>query len=322
MGKETIRDDLVRQRLNLIRAVKKYGISLGCERFGKHRSYYYYWNDRYKRWDWHGLRDRSRRPHRMPKISKEKNVKAVIKMRRKTNYGKERIHEYLKDKGIIIPVSTIGNILRRSGLLVKRRRWKTAKKHIRRYDLLYPGQRIQMDLKYVPYMVKGRYWYQYSVLDEHTRMRYLEWHESRWVKTVVEVLKRAQRYFGFKIEAVQTDNGTEFTYDYTSELTARDKVPIIHPLDRYCKEAGILHVLIPPGEKELNGKVERSHRTDDEEFYRRYKRAKTIQQLRSYGRLWLYEYNFERKHWGVNKMTPAAFCKLRLKNLKGVSKMS
>lgn len=258
----------------------------------------------------------------MPKISKEKNVKAVIKMRRKTNYGKERIHEYLKDKGIIIPVSTIGNILRRSGLLVKRRRWKTAKKHIRRYDLLYPGQRIQMDLKYVPYMVKGRYWYQYSVLDEHTRMRYLEWHESRWVKTVVEVLKRAQRYFGFKIEAVQTDNGTEFTYDYTSELTARDKVPIIHPLDRYCKEAGILHVLIPPGEKELNGKVERSHRTDDEEFYRRYKRAKTIQQLRSYGRLWLYEYNFERKHWGVNKMTPAAFCKLRLKNLKGVSKMS
>lgn len=328
MGREYIKSDVIRQRLSLIRLADKNGVSFACDKLGKQRSYYYYWYDRFKKYGWKGLIDKSRRPKRMPRLSNERTVKAVLRMRTRTHYGKERLHEYLKDKGIIVPVSTIGNILRRSGLLVKKRRWKTEKKHVRRYNLLYPGQRVQMDLKYVPYMVKGRYWYQYSVLDEHTRMRYLEWHESKWVKTVVEVLKRAQRFFKFKIDCVQTDNGTEFTYDYTSELTARNKQPVTHPLDVYCKEAGIVHRLIPPGQKELNGKVERSHRTDDEEFYRWHNKVQTIEQLRRQGRQWLFDYNFNRKHWGINKLTPAEFCKLRLKKFpnrlhtsKGVSNM-
>lgn len=312
MDKEYIRCQKVRQRLNLIRSAKKYGVSIACERLGRHRSYYYYWFSRYKKYGIKGLEDRSRRPKRMPRKTNRKLEGKVICMRRRTGYGKERLHEYLKDKGVIIPSSTIGSILKRRGLLIKKRKWKTAKKHIKRYDLLYPGQRVQMDIKYVPYKVKGKQWYQYTIIDEHTRMRYLEWHDSIWVLTVVEVLKRAREFFGFKIDCVQTDNGIEFTFDYTAQLIAQNKDPVIHPLDKYCDEVGIIHKLIPPGQKEINGKVERSHRIDDEEFYRRHKKFKKLRDLRQYGKQWMHEYNFQRKHWGITKKTPGNFCLERL----------
>lgn len=308
-----IRSERVRQRLNLIRAAKKWGVVKACERLGRGRSYYYYWMKRYRRYGIEGLKDRSRRPRRMPRLSGPIQVAAVVAMRRKTRYGKERLHEYLKDTGFDIPVSTIGKILKREGLLFKKRSWKTAKKHIKRYNLLYPGQRVQLDIKYVPYRVKGRQWYQYTVIDENTRMRYLEWHDSIWAKLSAEVLHRSKSYFKFKISSVQTDNGIEFTFNYTSQLTAQHKEPVEHLLDKYCRQNHIEHRLIPPGEKELNGKVERSHRIDDEEFYRRHRHFKSLQQLRIYGKRWLYEYNFKRKHWGVNKMTPAQFCSERLK---------
>ena len=170
-----------------------------------------------------------------------------------------------------------------------------------------------MDIKYVPYRIKGRQFYQYTIIDENTRMRYLEWHDSIWVKTVVDVLKRSKTYFRFRIDSVQTDNGIEFTFNYTAKLTAENKEPVEHPLDVYCKTARIRHKLIPPGEKEINGKVERSHRTDDEEFYRRHAKFKSLNELRSHGLSWMNDYNFKRKHWGIGKITPAQFRAERLK---------
>jgi transposase InsO family protein len=236
-------------------------------------------------------------------------------MRKRTNYGKERIHDELKDRGIVIPVSTIGKILDRKDLLVRQRTFKTQKKHTRVYNLLWPGQRVQMDIKYVPSEIPpiGRRYYQYTVKDECTRMRYLGWHDSIWTLNVVQTLKEAQAFFGFKIDTVQTDNGIEFTFDYTAQLTAREKIPKEHPLDIYCREKGMKHKLIPPGEKELQGKVERSHRTDDEEFYRRIKKRIGLPELRRKGKRWLNYYNFKRRHSSIGKKTPAQFAVERLK---------
>jgi transposase InsO family protein len=236
-------------------------------------------------------------------------------MRKRTNYGKERLHDCLKDRGVAIPVSTIGKILDRAGLLVKKRKFKTQKKHTRMYNLLWPGQRVQMDIKYVPSEITplGRRYYQYTVTDECTRMRYLGWHDSIWTDKVVDTLQEAQNYFGFKIDCVQTDNGIEFTFDYTAQLTAKNKEAKEHPLDEYCRETNILHKLIPPGEKELQGKVERSHRTDDEEFYRTIQKRIPLTQLREKGKQWMKFYNFKRRHSGIGKKTPADFKTERLK---------
>jgi len=251
----------------------------------------------------------------MPRISSPDLERMVVRMRKRTNYGKERLHDELKDRGILVPVSTIGKILDRKGLLLKQRSYKTEKKHTRVYNLLWPGQRVQMDIKYVPSEIVpiGRRYYQYTVTDECTRMRYLTWHDSIWTQKVVQTLREAQAFFGFRIDAVQTDNGIEFTFDYTAQLTAREKVPKEHPLDTYCREVQIRHKLIPPGEKELQGKVERSHRTDGEEFYRTIKKRIDLLELRRRGKRWLHFYNFKRRHSGIGKKTPGAFTLDRLK---------
>jgi transposase InsO family protein len=60
----------------------------------------------------------------------------------------------------------------------------------------------------------------------------------------------------------------EFTYKFVSDPKCVDKLPKQHALDILCQKHNIRHKLIPAGRCELNGKVERSHRIDEEEFYR------------------------------------------------------
>ena len=306
--------DGIRQRLTLMKLAKKMGVTRACERMGKSRSYYYHWALRYKEKGWKGLILRSTKPKNMPGLTSVEKTKAVIRMRKRTHYGKERLHDLLKDKGIVVAASTIGKILDRANLLVKQRTYKTQKKHTRMYNLLWPGQRVQMDIKYVPSEVSpiGRNYYQYTVTDECTRMRYLAWHDSIWTQRVVETLKEAQTFFGFRLDCVQTDNGIEFTFDYTAQLTAKHKEAKVHPLDVYCGAVKIRHKLIPPGEKELQGKVERSHRTDDEEFYRLFKKRVNLFDLRTQGEKWLEFYNFKRRHSGIGKQIPGQFAAKRL----------
>jgi len=250
----------------------------------------------------------------MPRLSSGEKIKAVVKMRKRTHYGKERLHDELKDRGILIAVSTIGKILDRAGLLLKQRSYKTQKKHTRSYNLIYPGQRVQMDIKYVPAekCPFGKRYYQYTVKDECTRMRYLAWHDSIWTQKAVQTLQEAEAFFGFKIDCVQTDNGIEFTFNYTAQLTAQHKEPKVHPLDAYCQAKNMRHKLIPPGEKEINGKVERSHRTDDEEFYRTLKDRLNLETLIRRGRRWMMFYNFRRRHSGIAKKVPGRFALERL----------
>lgn len=316
MTKTRIQDDLVRQRLFLIRRSKKVGVTQACSEIGKHRDYFYYWYRRYKQAGIPGLKDKSRRPHNSPRRTAAEKEELIRKFRIKTSYGKERLQDEIFDKtGILISKNTIGKVLSRLKLTVEKRRFATQKKHTRCYNVLYPGQRVQMDIKYVPSELCpfGKRFYQYTVIDECTRLRHLEWHDSIWNKNVVETLANAQRYFGFPIETVQTDNGIEFTYRYTAELTAIHKEPKEHPLDRYCRLNDIRHKLIPPGEKELNGKVERSHRTDDEEFYRRQKkRFKDLKELRRKGERWQHFYNKLRRHSGIGRKTPLEFYRSRL----------
>ena len=72
---------------------------------------------------------------------------------------------------------------------------------------------------------------------------------------------RAITYFRYKPRAIQTDNGQEFTY------TRQVKDDRKHTFDITCETLGIKHVLIKPRTPRHNGKVERSHRTDNERFY-------------------------------------------------------
>ena len=121
-----------------------------------------------------------------------------------------------------------------------------------------------MDVKYVPAACYSgsipQKFYQYTVIDEaFSRTIYLSLHGTKQFIPLLTFLKRAIDYFGYQPQILQTDNGGEFTH-----LKKTDR---IHPLDVICGKIGIKHKQIRPRTPRHNGKVERSHRNDQERFY-------------------------------------------------------
>lgn len=127
------------------------------------------------------------------------------------------------------------------------------------------GEKMQLDVKYVPDECKtinisgSQKFYQYTIIDEASRERFIYPYKEKTVNNTVDFVKRAFIYFGYKPKTIQTDNGSEFTHIRESNL--------IHPLDQLCDELGTVHKLIRPRTPRHNGKVERSHRNDNERFY-------------------------------------------------------
>ena len=125
------------------------------------------------------------------------------------------------------------------------------------------GVKWQMDVKYIPTRCYSgtipQKFYQYTVVEEASRERFLFPYLEYSSYSSVDFLRRAIQYFGYSPEIVQTDNGTEFTH-------LKD-TPLVHPFDKECLCLGISHHRIRPRTPRHNGKVERSHRNDNERFY-------------------------------------------------------
>lgn len=127
------------------------------------------------------------------------------------------------------------------------------------------GIKWQMDVKYVPTACYSssvpQKFYQYTVIDEASRERFIYPYMEQSSYSTVDFLKRAIAYFGYKPFILQTDNGAEFTHLKRTDRT--------HPLDLLCSKLNIVHKRIRPRTPRHNGKVERSHRNDQERFYNR-----------------------------------------------------
>lgn len=125
------------------------------------------------------------------------------------------------------------------------------------------GIKWQMDVKVVPKQCyTGKLpdkFYQYTIIDEASRERFIYPYKEQSSYSTVDFVKRAITYFGYKPETIQTDNGQEFTH-----IKKTDK---IHPLDNLLSSLNINHKLIKPRTPRHNGKVERSHRNDQQRFY-------------------------------------------------------
>ena len=163
--------------------------------------------------------------------------------------------------------------------------WKTGR---------YPGEKIQIDVKYVPMECmspelverKERY-YQYTAIDEYTRKRYTWFTNEHSTYMSSEFVKRVVRYFPFKIETVQTDNGFEFTNRLNWQSFLKNKETIF---EKTLKKLGIKYKVIKPHTPKENGRVERSHRKDQERFYHG-KVFWSLEDLRNRGKTWRIEYN-------------------------------
>lgn len=125
------------------------------------------------------------------------------------------------------------------------------------------GIKWQMDVKVVPKVcytgtIPDRF-YQYTVIDEASRERFIYPYKEQSSYSTIDFVKRAIVYFGYKPQIIQTDNGQEFTYTMRTNRT--------HPLDTLLNSLNIHHKLIKPRTPRHNGKVERSHRNDQQRFY-------------------------------------------------------
>lgn len=200
----------------------------------------------------------------------------IYRYRWKYGWGARVIKVHLKAwHGIDVGFFRIQALLRHKGLLRVRRYKNKRKLHTRKVIIKVPGAHTQMDVKYYPKRLgDGSKAYVYNFKDHASRWTYKRAFLSLGALETYEFFEDVLRLFPEKLWSVQTDNGSEFTNRYLSHIDA----PKEHILDRLCKAQGIRHRLIPPGEKELQGLVERSHREDDEELYHRIEPA-TITQL-------------------------------------------
>lgn len=301
-----IKDPDVKRRLYLIKAVveSKKDVKKTCETRGVSTDYFYKWAMRFlESKSLAGLRSKSKAPKLFWNQTSKRTERKVVNIRKKEPFkGPERISFELKRKfKIICAASTVAAILKRRGLVTKKYREQLTKKHMKRYRRPWPGF-LQMDFKYTPFLLEGKRTYQLSVVDHHSSWRFIRSFQDRKSETVLNFLNELESEIPFPIEQIQTDNATEFTDKFSSQLQGLRPTES-HVFDIWCRKRGIEHKLIPVGEKEINGKVENTHRFDDREFFSQTK-VNTIAELEVATRHYNQRWNEERPTKTLGWLTP------------------
>jgi transposase InsO family protein len=278
-------DKEIRRHLYLIKAVcsSPKSVNQVCEARGVSTDQFYLWGRRLlKSKKLSSLKSKSKKPKRSPNQTAKKTERKILQLRKaEPSHGPERISFYLERFfKIICAPSTVYNVLLRLKLISRDHSKKLTKSHHKRYRRPLPGY-MQLDIKYVPYRVNGQKYYEFNAVDHCTTWRLIRAYKSISHENMMLFLKELELLCPFPIIEIQTDNGGEFTDKYRGRMTPSG----LHPLDIWCSERGITHRLIPIGQKELNGKVENTHKQDDREFYAK-AQDKTFEQLER--RMWSY----------------------------------
>ena len=228
----------------------------------------------------------------------------IIDLRKQTKKCALKLHWQMKKEGLVVPPRTIGEILKREGLVRKYRVKRIKYKYIK--AVVGPGEIVEIDVKYVPGAIEGRQYFQYTAIDRASRWRHLEAYDEQTNHHSVLFLEEIIRRAPFTILAIKTDNHATFTNYYTGTNKRSDLlVKSLHALDAACRERGIKHYLIDPGKPAQNGTVERSHREDQEKFYD-VNKFKSLTDLRKKIAVWNNYYN-NLEHCGLNGLTPNDF---------------
>ena len=252
------------QSVKLYRQTKDIGFV--CRRYHISKASLMRWNKLYDGTK-ESLASKSHRPHSPhPNAHTERELKWIKDLHRRNPdisvnelYGKLRQQKaYSRHPG------SLYRVFIRLGYRQKVESTKKKSRHNGHYDTPKEiGIKWQMDVKYVPsacYVgTDGEKFFQYTMIDEASRERFIYAYKEESSYSTIDFVQRAIIYFGYGPETIQTDNGPEFTHT--------SKTKRIHPLDLLCMRLHIHHKTIRPKTPWHNGKVERSHRNDQERFY-------------------------------------------------------
>lgn len=261
-------DSEIKRHLYLIKAVcnSTKSVKQVCEGRGVSTDQFYHWGKLLqKSKNLSCLRSKSRKPKYSPNQTSKRIERKILALRQaEPSNGADRISFDLKRLfKIICAPMTVYNVLKRLKLISPDYHRKLTKKHHRRYRRPLPGY-MQMDIKYVPYRINGQQFYEFNIVDHCTTWRFIRAFKDLTHANILLFLEGLEENCPFPIMEIQTDNGQEFTDKYRH---GRVEPSGQHPLDLWCKARDIHHRLIPIGQKELNGKVENTHKQDDREFY-------------------------------------------------------
>jgi transposase InsO family protein len=286
---------VIQRRLAWFRHVEEvtHNVAKTCRYYGISRNRYYVWYRRYAELGAEGLRDRSRRPHSHPRTTPGEIWEKTLYLRRYYHFGPARIQMYLhRYHGITISKTGIWRLLKRAGVnrLPTSMRYRRREDRFRRYEKPLPGHQLQVDVKFLEPLAGRKRYYQYTAIDDCTRLRVLRIYERNTQQVAMTFVDYVLSKLPFQVDCIQTDNGSEFGPQFHWHL-----------LDK-----GIQHRYIRPRRPYLNGKTERSHRIDDEEFYRQLDGVMiaSAEEFNQKLQEWERFYNYDRPHGSLGGQTP------------------
>ena len=279
----------------LQRAADAHCVARTCRHHGISRQTVYRWRRRFAEHGVSGLCSRPGRPHRSPRAKPAEVIAKILYLRENYHFGAGRIAEYLKRfHQLSIATSSVHRILVRHGLgrLPANQKHRPHQQRWKRYEKPQPGHQLQVDVKFLERIPGSRRrLYQFTAIDDCTRIRVLKIYDRCNQATAIQFIDEVRRRLPFRILVVQTDNGAEFQSHFHWHLEDLD----IH------------HAYIRPRTPHLNGKVERSHRVDAQEFYQLLDRDGITDDIHLFNtklREWEDYYNYHRPHGALDGQTP------------------
>lgn len=258
-----------------------------------------------------GMADRSSRPRSMPTKTPPPVVKQIVAARWRRRLGPAQIAGELG-----LPPSTVHAVLVRCHINRLTTLDRVTGEPIRRYEHDHPGAMIHVDVtkfgripdggghrfvgrqqglvnrvntvdragtRQAPRLGIGFF---HTVIDDNSRVAYVEEHDDEKANTAAAVLRRAVAWFadhGVTVERVLSDNGACYR-----SFAWRDA----------CTELGITAKRTRPYRPQTNGKIERFHRTlADGWAYARYYASETERRDALPG--WIHYYNHHRRHSAI-----------------------
>jgi len=279
----------------LQQAADELNVARVCRHFGISRKSFYKWKRRHADHGAAGLCDRPRAPHRSPRATSRDVVRKILYLRQQYHFGPGRIATYLhRFHRTLVAPSSVHRILKRHGMnrLPANQKHRPYGKRWKRYEKLVPGHRLQVDVKFLE-RIPGtrRRLFQFTAIDDCTRIRILKVFDACNQRVAVQFIDEVLRRLPFRVHVVQTDNGAEFQSQFHWHVESRD----------------VRHCYIRPRTPRLNGKVERSHRVDDQEFYQLLDQDGISDDIHLFNeklREWEDYYNYHRPHGALSEQTP------------------
>lgn len=268
-------------------------VRLICRRYGIHHSTFYRWKKRFNPRNLSSLKSKKRGPKVGRTIPWNVVVEVCVWKRQNPGKGAEYLYQLYLAEGKKPPCSqsSMYRWWKRRGLLEVRKKRKRRSLPLVR-GVQAPGDLVQVDTKHLPW---GRY--QYTAIDKFSKKRFLWVYEKLTMASSRDFLERLVKAFPFKIKLIQTDNGPEFQSLFLDAL----------------KDHGISHQYTWIHTPDQNGCVERSHRTDEDEFYWQLElKELSLAELNKRIIEWTDYYNQKRLHWALNWKTPEQFLRLYL----------